>query len=162
MYFKINPTGCGEYKGLVEVRFDCYLSREDPGNEEHYVTVPIFPAEGYPGKVDAFGHPVNLKDWETWVKSLPTETRNNPFCCHFRCFEPDVTDAQILAAGDEILAMAFANHQAGDLRKNKNAPVEFSTNVVKIVASQNRAESIKTADYTKLATELSVDSNVRA
>jgi hypothetical protein len=31
MYYKINPTGCTERNGLVQVRFDCYLDPLDPG-----------------------------------------------------------------------------------------------------------------------------------
>lgn len=30
-YVKINPTGCAERKGLVQVRFDCYLEPTDAG-----------------------------------------------------------------------------------------------------------------------------------
>jgi hypothetical protein len=59
MYFKINKTGISEYKGLVDVSFDCYLEPADAGYSEHHVTVPVIPAEGYPGKVDAMGSPVD-------------------------------------------------------------------------------------------------------
>jgi hypothetical protein len=30
MFFKVNITGCQERKGLVEVRYDCYLDPTEP------------------------------------------------------------------------------------------------------------------------------------
>lgn len=148
MHYKINATGCGERKGLVEIRFDCFLDKKDPGYAEHHVTVPIYPKEGYPGKVDEMGMPLEQGTYDLWVSTLPTETRDNPFCCHFRCFEPDVTDEEIKKAGEEILAMVYENHRKDDLKANKNLPVNFTTNIVKIQASLSRVEAIKQSDFT--------------
>lgn len=148
MYYKINKTGCGERKGLVEVRFDCYLDPSDAGYVEHHVTVPVIPEDGYTGKADAMGTPVDLDAYIKWRSSLPTETRDNPFCCHFRCFEPDVTNEQLLKAGDEILKMAFDNNKVGTLKKNTNPKVTFTTNIVKIQASLSRVDTIKQTDFT--------------
>ena len=150
MYFKINETGCGEHKGLVKVRFDCYLDPTDDGYSEHHVTVPII-TDPYPGKVDAEGSPADQKDYDTWLASLPTETRDNPLCCHLRCFEPDITDKQLLEEGAAILAMVGKNRS--DLRKNANPPVEYTTSLVKIQASLGRASEIKTTDFSKVAIE---------
>lgn len=150
-YYKINSTGCNERNGLVQVRFDCYFEPTDPGYAEHHVTVPIIPAEGYLGKVDEMGSPVDTADYDKWIASLPTVTRDNPFCCHFRCFEPDITDADILKAGESILAMAKANYAKGELTKNVNPPAKFSTNIVKIQASLNRVEAVKATDFTKVS-----------
>lgn len=161
-YFKINKTGADERKGLVQVRFDCYLSRDDEGNEEHYVTVPDLTDAVYEGKLDGEGMPVDQKDFEAWIASLPTITRNNPFCCHFRCFEPDVTDEGLLKAGDEILAMSMKNWETRELRKNANPAVTFTTNIVKIQASLTRAETIKQTDFVTVATDNAIDSSVRA
>jgi hypothetical protein len=149
MYFKINKTGVSEYKGLVEVRFDCYLDPLDPGYAEHHVTVPVI-TEPYPGKVDEMGSPADQAAYKKWLASFPTVTRDNPFCCHFRCFEPDVTDADLVKAGAEILKMAGANHQKGDLKKNTNPKVTFTTNLSKITASLNRVEAIKATDFSKV------------
>ena len=157
MYFKVNPTGCSERKGLVEVRFDCYLDPTDPGYAEHHVTVPVISGD-YPGKVDEMGVPAGMDDYQKWLDSFPTETRDNPFCCHFRCFEPDVTDADLLKAGDEILKMAFDNNKVGTLQKNTNPKVTFTTNITKIQASLSRVETIKQTDFT--ATK-AVESKVR-
>ena len=150
MYFKINHSGCGERKGLVEVRYDLYLGPSDHNYAEHHVTVPVFPKEGYQGKVDGFGSPVDIEDYKKWVASLPTETRDNPFCCHFMQHDPTVTDAEILAEGEKILAMAYKNWQTGNLHLNKNKPVSFSTDSQKIAASIARIESIKSTDFEAL------------
>lgn len=156
MYFKINKTGVSEYKGLVEVRFDCYLEPTDAGYSSHHVTVPVIPPEGYSGKVDTMGVPANMDDYKKWLASLPTETRDNPFCCHFRCFEPDVTDAEIVKAGDEILKMAGDNFKKNELFKNANPKVTFTTSLSKITASLNRAEAIKATDFTAVSAESKV------
>lgn len=144
-YYKINPTGCGENKGLVEVRYDCYLSRDDTGNEQHYVTVPDFTDAVYEGKIGDMG-PEDVEDYRKWVESLPTITRNNPFCCHFVQFEASVTDEEIVKKGEEILKMAFDNFQKGALHENKNAPFTLSKEPDK-QESALRASSIKTTDY---------------
>lgn len=144
MHFKVNPTGCGERKGLVEVRYDLYLDPDDYGYADHYVVVPDFPKEGYRGKDDPDAY-------ETWLKGLPTVRRVNPFCCHFVQFEdPNVTDEDIMKRGDEVLAMAYRNWQAGNLHANKNPRVKFSSDSARISACQTRAETIKTTDFAAL------------
>lgn len=156
-YFKINKTGCGERRGLVEIRYDCYLSRDDKGNEEHYVTVPDFTDAKYEGKVDEWGDPIDMEDYKKWVSSLPTITRNNPFCCHFVQASPLITDEEIVAIGEEVLKMVFANHQVGDLRKNTNKNLIVSKEE-NLAGSVLRVEEIKTTDFTTIA---SMDSKIR-
>jgi hypothetical protein len=151
MYYKINPTGCGEKKGLVEIRFDCFFEEHEPEYAKHYFTFPVWPESGYPGKVDEVGDPIDNNNYIKWRESLPTESHENPFVCHFRCFEPDITDEDILKAAEEILTMSYKNYKDGDLGKNKNEPIEFSTSIVKIQASLSRAESVKAADYAAVA-----------
>ena len=146
-YFKINKTGCHERKGLVEIRYDCYLSRDDKGNEEHYVTVPDFDNNPpYGGKIIDWGGPIDLEDYIKWENSLPTITRNNPFCCHFVQVSPITTDEEIVAIGEEVLKMAFANHQEGDLSKNTNESLTVSKEE-NWIGSVSRVEEIKDTDY---------------
>jgi hypothetical protein len=52
MFFKIEKSGCGERKGLVEVRYDLYLDEADHNYSEHHVQVPIVPETGYPNQKD--------------------------------------------------------------------------------------------------------------
>lgn len=147
MYFKINPTGCGEKNGCVEVRFDCYLESSDADYAKHHVTVPDMSAGKYEGKVDESGFPVDVDDYKKWVATLPTITKDNPFCCHFRCFSPEVTDEELVASGESILAMAHTNFRNGELRNNSNPKADFTSNITKIQASLSRVEAIKVTDF---------------
>lgn len=149
MYFKINPTGCGENKGRVEVRYDLYLDSGDYGYSDHYVQVPVIIKE-YSGKVDESGAPVDIEDYQKWHDGLERVWQNNPFCCHFVQFEPTVTDAEILERGEEVLAMAYKNHLNDDLRANTNPYVAKSTDATKIASCASRAASIKTTDFKSL------------
>lgn len=161
-YFKINPSGCGESKGgLVEVRYDCYLSRDDEGNEEHYVTVPDFTDAKYEGKVDESGAPEDMDDYKKWVESLPTVTKNNPFCCHFVQFEADATDELIVAVGEEVLKMALANFNQGTLHANYNEPLELSKEPVKSEV-ESRVASIKTTDFVAVEASLPETYRIRS
>lgn len=125
MYFKVNVTGCGERRGLCEVRYDLYLDPDDHGYSEHYVQVPMIPEGGYMGKMDNMGVPVDQVDYDKWLAALPRVWQNNPFCCHFCQFESTVTDEEILYVGELALDMAFNNWKTGDLHKNKNQPVSL-------------------------------------
>jgi hypothetical protein len=151
MYYKINTTGCAERGGLVQVRYDCFLSRDDAGNEEHYVPVPDFTDAKYEGKVDESGLPEDMEDYQKWVASLPMIFQNNPFCCHFRYFDSDVTDDEIIKSGDQVLTMAHENFQKGALHQNTNPTTAFTTKLSKITASISRVSEIKTTNFADIA-----------
>ena len=148
MYFKINHSGCQEHKGLCEIRFDLYLDPGDQGYDEHYVEVPVIPeGGGYQGALSADGSPLDQTDYDKWFVGLKRAWQNNPFCCHFRHFEPEVTDAEILAAGDAILKMAYENWKVKKLHLNENPKVVFSTNAQKKLDCTNRIKTLKTVDF---------------
>jgi len=130
MYFKINHTGCNERKGLVEIRYDLYLDPSDHKYSEHHIQVPVIPAGGYTGKVDVMGQPLNQKDYDKWFATLPRVWQNNPFCCHFMQFEPEITDEEIIVAGEKFLKMAYENWQKGNLHLNKNESVQFIDHII--------------------------------
>lgn len=92
---RIEPTGCCVHKGKIQLRFSFYLEPSDPRYEEHHIKVPIIPAEGYPGEVDAMGNLVNIEDYINWTETLPKEWQNNPFHNHFVYVDADVTDGKI-------------------------------------------------------------------
>jgi hypothetical protein len=148
MFFKVNITGCQERKGLVEVRYDLYLDSTDERYSEHYVQVPVIPKEGYTGKVDEMGSPVDQVDYDKWLAGLKTTYQHNPFCCHFVQFEPTVTDAEIKYVGKLALDMAYKNWVNDNLKANKNQPVTFSTNQTKIAACATRVATIKATEWT--------------
>lgn len=161
MYFKINKTGCSENKGLVDVRYDLFLSKTDTGNEEHYVEVSIFPEGGYLGEKDEMGTPVNIDDYTAWVASLPKQFQNNPFCCHFIHFESTVTDEEILAAGEKVLNMAYDNWLANNLHLNTNDPVVLAKEPDP-VEIQAKVESILNTDFVALEKTLPDTYRIRA
>lgn len=154
MYFKINTTGCGERKGLVEVRYDLFLDSTDIGYEAHYIQAPIVPKEGYTGKVEN-GIPVDIDDYNHWFAGLERVWQNNPFCCHFVQFEPTVTDEEILYVGELALMMAYQNNLKGNLMLNKNEPIKFSEDAAQIVDCKARTASVVATDFTKVATTVS-------
>lgn len=141
MFYKINLTGCQEHKGLCEVRYDLYLDPTDEGYSEHYVSVPVYPEGGYPGKVGEMGQPIDMEDYTAWVKSLPTVMQHNPFCCHFVQFEPTVTDEEILFVGELALDMGIRNWATRELSKNKNIPCALLSRV-----NYDIAKSVVTAE----------------
>lgn len=125
MHLRINHSGCGERKGLVEIRYDLFLDPGDHGYDVHHVQVPVWPPGGYPGKKNEMGMPVDQVDYDKWLAGLPRVWQNNPFCCHFFQHEPTVTDAEIIVAGDKFLSMAYGNWQKGNLHLNQNEPVDL-------------------------------------
>lgn len=121
MYFKITNVGGQKYTdmGMINVDASFYLEPGDDGYDkyiaEHFVTVPIRPPEGYTGKVDKItGEPID-KDYKTWIATLPTEKRLNPFCNHSMQFEPSVTEEEILYCFELALSMTHANYLKDDL-----------------------------------------------
>jgi hypothetical protein len=153
MFFKVNTTGVSERKGLVEVRYDLYLDSTDERYSEHYVQVPVIPKEGYTGKVDEMGSPVDQADYKKWLDGLKRVYQHNPFCCHFCQFEPTVTDAEIEYVGKLALDMKYKDWVAGNLARSKNEPVTFSTDATQKAACATRVATIKATEWTAVSLE---------
>jgi len=83
MLIKFNPTGTQIVKGRLVVRLDFYPSVNDKAYRYHYVSVPVIPPEGYLGKVDNRGNPLDDNTFNAWLESLPHVWRLNPCLCHF-------------------------------------------------------------------------------
>ena len=96
MQVEIEPTGCCEHKGMVQVRFCMYLEPGDYGYATHHVQLPIIPEGGYQGKVDEIGQPIDREAYDKWLDGLPKQWQNNPFHNHFIQVEPTATDEEIL------------------------------------------------------------------
>ena len=97
MFVKIEPSGCCERKGLVQIRLSMYLDEGDYGYDKHYIQVPVMPSEGYLGKVGERGQPADIDDYNRWIGSLPKIWQLNPFHNHFIYVEPEVSDEEIMA-----------------------------------------------------------------
>ena len=107
MFVKVEPTGCCERKGMVQIRFCMYLEPSDYGYEKHYVQVPIIPEGGYPGEVDEMGNPIDIEDYNKWLDTLPKAWQTNPFHNHFIYVEPDISDEDIMDIGEAFLHEAY-------------------------------------------------------
>lgn len=162
MYFKINKTGCHEYKGLVAVRFDLYLEENDDRYNEHHVQVPVIPDAGYPGDKNEAGIPVDMEDYKAWYDALPLVWQNNPFCCHFCQFESNVTDEEILYVGELALAFQYINWSVNqNLHIPINQPVVFSSDEEKNRVCKARTEQIIETDFTTVTVLSTVPYSVR-
>ena len=120
-YFKINAPIKDKYTnmGMVNISASFYLEEGDEGWEkyqkEHHAIVSVIPKEGYQGKVDEMGMPVDREDFNKWVASLPTEERDNPFCNHAIQFEANTTEEEILWCFEWALALTHQNYLVDDL-----------------------------------------------
>jgi len=113
MYVKVEPSGCTERKGLVQVRFCMYLDEDDYGYNIHHIQVP----ERELTKEE-------LADSEL-AKKVPKVWKNNPFHNHFIYVEPDTTDEEIMDIGEAFLHEAYTKWACGGGLDLKNSPVAF-------------------------------------
>jgi len=109
MYAEIETSGIEVQDGLVRVRFAFYCEPFDPRYAEHFVHVVDETSkefkEGYQGKVDEGGSPVDPKDYDEWEKELPHIWQNNPFHNHFDLVSADITDTEL----QQLMAKRLAN-----------------------------------------------------
>ena len=144
MRVKVEPTGCCERKGMVQVRFCMYLEPGDYGYDKHHVQVPVIPEEGYQGKVDERGSPIDIEDYNKWLDSLPKEWQNNPFHNHFIYVEPNATDKQILDIGEAFLTEAYQKWAAHTFPDLKNKPhTKPVVDNARIAACETKAQHLK-------------------
>lgn len=115
MYVKIEPSGCCERKGMVQVRFCMYLDQGDYGYEKHHV---------------------QNSDTLKW--------QDNPFHNHFIQVEPDAADNEILDIGVECLKEAYTDWKANRKPNPKNKPyiLPVLTNA-RITACQDKVKHLK-------------------
>ena len=99
-----------------------YLDKGDYGYKKHYVQVPVIPEEGYTGKVDETGSPIDIEHYHNWLDSLPKVWQNNPFHNHFIYVEPDTTDQEIMDMGVVFLKEAYAEWATDRTPNIKNKP----------------------------------------
>lgn len=146
MYVKVEPTGCSERRGMVQVRFSMYLEPGDYGYNKYYIQEPIFPKEGYQGKVDENNFPIDLEDYNKWVKSLPANWVNTPFHNHFIRVSADTSNEEIMDIGEAFLHEAYikwATDSAIDLVNENEVHPLIITELDKILLS-SKIQSLKT------------------
>lgn len=116
MYAKIDPSGCTERKGLVQVRFAMYLDPGDYGYDVHHIQVPERALTEAELADSALAALVPLK-WQT-----------NPFHNHFIYVEPDVSDKEIMDTGEAFLREAYTKWANGKRLDLENPKVMFPAN----------------------------------
>lgn len=139
MYVRVEPSGCCERKGLVQIRFCMYLDEGDYGYEKHHIQVPVIPEEGYQGEIDEEGNPKDWKDYQKWIDSLPRIWQTNPFHNHFIYVEPETTDEEIMAVGEAFLQEAYIKWAREEKLDLKNPPIKYPESV-----NEERRQAVET------------------
>jgi len=128
---RFNPTGTHIHKDFLKVRLDLHPDPTDKTYAMHYIQVPVFPPEGYQGRVDEMGNPVDQRHYDRWVSRLPKIWQLNPCLCHFivvpemvglrdiSAFIPQIFDKGTLATLDDALIRPDAIHYVSPFMRNK-------------------------------------------
>lgn len=131
MKIAFNSTGTHLKKDQLKVRLDFYPDETEKTYQKHYVYVPVFPPEGYPGKIDAEGNPVDPKAYNDWVAALPHIWKLNPCLCAFIRVGQDVTKeilteyigdiykSDVLATIDDSLIQTNSAHLISPYMRSK-------------------------------------------
>ena len=146
MYVKVEPTGCCERKGMVQVRFAMYLEPGDSDYTKHHVQLPVIPEGGYQGKVNEVNEPLDVEDYNNWFDSLPREWQNTPFHNHFIRVKPDATDKEIMDIGEAFLREAYEKWAAGKVRDLKNSPTQYPLTLdsARLAACEAKVQHLRT------------------
>lgn len=133
MFVKVEPTGCCERKGLVQVRFSMYLDKGDYDFERYHVQVP----EREPTE-EELADPKRLEE-------IPKVWRVNPFHNHFVFVEPDIADEEIMDIGRAFLEEAYIKWASGEKRDLKNPSVKYPASVdsARLSACDAKIQSLK-------------------
>ncbi|MDD5081773.1 MAG: hypothetical protein PHU08_00225 [Dehalococcoidales bacterium] len=145
MIIRFEPSGTQVHKGQLKVRLDLYPETGEKSYAQNYVNVPVFPDPakplgGYPGKINADGSPVNQKQYDNWVASLPHIWQLNPCLCVFVSVGQDVSKAlltewvgdlwtpNVLATIDDCMIRANSAHLISPYMNGRNkARTQLST-----------------------------------
>jgi len=145
MYVKVEPTGCCERKGLVQVRLCMYLDADDYGYEKCHVQVPVIPEGGYTGKRDDAEMFVDINDYDKWFDGLPREWQDAPFHNHFMYVEASATETEIMDQAEAYLKEAYQYWTRGEFPNVKNAGLVFP----KTVTTKMRTDAVAKASTIK-------------
>ena len=116
MYVKVEPGGCCERKGLVQIKFAMYLEPEDYGYEIYYMQLPERPLTEE-----------ELADPEL-AEKVPKVWCNTDFHMHFIYVEPDTPDEEIMDIGEVFLEESYILWACGEELNPKNPPIKFHIN----------------------------------
>lgn len=165
MYFKINPIQKDKYvnMGMINISASFFLEPGDADYDkyiaEHFVTVPVIPKEGYPGKMTEglISNPIDQEDYNNWIASLPTIQKLNPFCTHSIQFEANATEEEILWCFEWALGLTHINYHYDDLHCQKGTGAKT---VNQDIGYLKRREEYKTLDSAKMAKIANVEAKI--
>jgi len=115
-YGVIEPSGCGEFKGRVKIRIDCFLTPESSYYDQYGGAYVVDTASkeylaGYKGaKDDKTGEPLDWDAYNKWLDGLPTVWQDNPFHSHFVYYDTTVLDDSIKAQIASVTEYFYAFH----------------------------------------------------
>lgn len=114
-YAAIEPSGCGIHKNRGKLRLDFFLNSDNPNYDKHHVYVVDETSkeyqQGYKGKVDAEGNPLDPEDYRKWLDSLPHIWRDNPFHSHILRIDKGIKDADLKKKIENCLNYFYQFHQ---------------------------------------------------
>ncbi len=113
MFVKVEPSGCYERKGLVQVRFSMYLDEGDYGYDVHHIQVPERPLTE-----EELANP-------KLAEKVPKVWQTNPFHNHFIYVEPETSDEEIMDIGQTFLEEAYIKWTCEEKLDPKNPPIKF-------------------------------------
>ena len=133
MFVKVEPSGCCERKGMVQIRFCMFLDEGDYGYDKHHVQVPerdLTEAE--------------IADPELAAK-VPRVWQVNPFHNHFIYVEPDTADGEIMDIGEAFLHEAYIKWACEQKLDLVNPPIERPTVIdnTRIDACEAKVQHLK-------------------
>lgn len=138
MFVKVEPSGCCERKGMVQVRLCLFLDEGDYGYEKTLLTVP----ERELTKEE-------LADKELAAK-VPTKQVRVPFHNHFIYVAPTTTDKAILDIGEGFLKEAYGHWSEDRVPGLVNALVELPIRTTKRISDcVARVESLKSTELSR-------------
>jgi len=115
-YGVIETSGCGEFKGKVKIRIDCFLTPESSYYSQYGGAFVVDTASkeylaGYKGaRDDKTGEPLDWDAYNKWLDGLPTVWQDNPFHSHFVYYDTTVLDDSIKAKIASVTEYFYAFH----------------------------------------------------
>ena len=160
MYYEIEPTGCREAGGLMQIRYCLYLEDGDYGYEKCYISVPTIDDTQLSDIASV--QPIDIASVQSSdmqgissIKPLSVQEQmvNVPFHNHFVYFSPDATDEDIAAQGQRALDEAYAFWSQDQFPDVKNPEPMFDTTATeqKKTDVSARVESVKVQAFESAA-----------
>ena len=91
MRIAFEPSGTHLKGDSLKIRLDLFPEAGEKSYAGNYVSVPVLPVGGYPGKVDKEGNPVDQNAYNLWLAGLPHIWQLNPCLSVFVRVDENIT-----------------------------------------------------------------------